>query len=115
MHWAPAANLHQHDPILALALHHIGAIEAVQAAGVLEGGARGDGGGTVAGEPLPDLVLVLAPLGFCCLPVICLGPQKIPFGVPKLAPRADLGACSDRTNAPQQQERLRSIAYKLNG
>jgi hypothetical protein len=53
--------------------------------------------------------------GFCCLPVICLGSQKFPFGVPKLAPRADLGACSDRTKAPQQQERLRSIAYKLNG
>jgi hypothetical protein len=52
------------------------------------------------------------PPGFCCLLVICLGAQKF---APKLAPRADLGACSDRTKAPQQQERPRSIAYKLNG
>jgi hypothetical protein len=40
---APASNLH-HDPPLVLALHHIGVLE------VLEGGARGDGGGTVAEE-----------------------------------------------------------------
>jgi hypothetical protein len=33
-----------------LALLHLGVLEGVQAAGVLEGGARGDGGGTVAGE-----------------------------------------------------------------
>jgi hypothetical protein len=38
----------RHSPWLTL--HHIGVLEAVQAAGVLEGGARGDGGGTVAGE-----------------------------------------------------------------
>jgi hypothetical protein len=42
---APAANLY-HEPPLALALYHIGVLEAVQAAGVLEGGARRDGGGT---------------------------------------------------------------------
>jgi hypothetical protein len=30
--------------------------------------------------PLPDLGPVLLPPGFCCLPVICLGPQKFPFG-----------------------------------
>jgi hypothetical protein len=46
---ALAANLH-HEPPLALALLHPSAIEGVQAAGFLEGGARGDGGGTVAGE-----------------------------------------------------------------
>jgi hypothetical protein len=46
---APATNLH-HEPPLALALLHLGVLEGVQAAGVLEGGARGDGGGTVAGE-----------------------------------------------------------------
>jgi hypothetical protein len=49
VHGAPAANLH-HDPQLVPALHHIGVLEAVQAARVLEGGARGDGGDTVAGE-----------------------------------------------------------------
>jgi hypothetical protein len=37
-----------------------------------------------------------APLRFLCLPVICLGPQKNPFGVPNSAPaRAELAACSD--------------------
>jgi hypothetical protein len=46
---APAANLHQDTP-LALALLHRSILEGVHAAGVLEGGARGDGGGTVAGE-----------------------------------------------------------------
>jgi hypothetical protein len=46
---ATAVNLH-HDSPLALALGHLGVREGVQAAGVLEGGARGDGGGTVAGE-----------------------------------------------------------------
>jgi hypothetical protein len=46
---APAANLH-HDPPLALTPHHLGVREGVHAAGVLEGGARRDGGGTVAGE-----------------------------------------------------------------
>ena len=35
------------------------------------------------------------PLGFCCLPVICLGSQNFPFGVPNSAPRAELAACSD--------------------
>jgi hypothetical protein len=42
-----AANLHHGPP---LALLHLGVREGVQAAGVLEGGARGDGGGAVAGE-----------------------------------------------------------------
>jgi hypothetical protein len=46
---ALAVNLH-HEPPLALALLHLGVLEGVQAAGVLDGGARGDGGGTVAGE-----------------------------------------------------------------
>jgi hypothetical protein len=46
---ATAANLH-HEPPLALALGHLGVLEGVQAAGALEGGARGDGGGTAAGE-----------------------------------------------------------------
>jgi hypothetical protein len=36
---------------------------------------------------LPDLGPVLPPPGFCCLPVICLGPQNFPFGVPNSAPR----------------------------
>jgi hypothetical protein len=35
------------------------------------------------------------PPGFCCLPVICLGPQIFPFGIPNSAPRAALAACSD--------------------
>jgi hypothetical protein len=38
----------RHSPWLALL--HLVVLEGVQAAGVLEGGARGDGGGTVAGE-----------------------------------------------------------------
>jgi hypothetical protein len=42
----PAANLLcTDDPQLVPALHHIGVLEAVQAARVLEGGARGDGDG----------------------------------------------------------------------
>jgi hypothetical protein len=68
---------------------------------------------------LPDLDLVLLPLGSaaCRLSVYCLGSQNFPFGVPKLAPRADLTACSDRTKAQQQQqrERPRSLAYKSSG
>ena len=36
--------------LAALAFLHLGVLEGVQAAGVLEGGARRDGGGTVAGE-----------------------------------------------------------------
>jgi hypothetical protein len=36
--------------LAALAFLHLGVLEGVQAAGVLEGGARGDGGGTAAGE-----------------------------------------------------------------
>jgi hypothetical protein len=31
---------------------------------------------------------------------------------PKLAPRAELAACSDRTKALQQRERPRATAYK---
>jgi hypothetical protein len=46
---AAAANLY-HDPPLGLALLHLGVCEGVHAAGVLEGGARRDGGGAVAGE-----------------------------------------------------------------
>jgi hypothetical protein len=43
------------------------------------------------------------PPGFCCLPVICLGSQNFPSGVPKPASRAELEACSDRTKSKEQR------------
>jgi hypothetical protein len=57
-----------------------------------------------ARRTLPDLVLVLAPLGSCCLPVSCSGPLEP-------APRVELAACSDRTKAQQRRERPGYIAY----
>ena len=46
--------------------------------------------GCQAAGSLPDLVLVLAPLGSAACLLSVWGLKKIPFGVPKLAPRADL-------------------------
>jgi hypothetical protein len=97
---APAANLY-HDPQLVLALHHIGVLEAVQAAGVLGGGARGDGGGTVAGELVgvaPELgggAVIVSNCRVSCLPQVA-GFQKLD---PPLAYTALSGVESQQDDA----------------
>jgi hypothetical protein len=66
-----------------------------------QGKEEGGGGGVGVGYALPDLDLVFfGALLFLCLPaagISALGPKIFPlaFGVPKLAPRAGLGPCSD--------------------
>jgi hypothetical protein len=93
-----AANLHP-EPPLALVLLHLGVLEGVQAAGVLEGGARGDGGGVVAGE----LVGVARELGAGAVSVSSKSVSFLPqlAGVQKLGPPL---AYTTRSGVESQQD-----------
>ena len=46
-------------------------------------------------------------------PAICFGVPNFLFGVPKLAPRADLVACSDRTKAQSTATAAETQVYCL--
>ena len=60
---------------------------------------------------MADLGPVLEPFCFGACRLSVLGPQNFPFGPPKLAPRAELAACSDRTKAQQRREKPGCVAY----